>query len=77
MEGKSYNTILSAKKRGDYVEVTSLHGRDLSGRSYETKLAKERGSSGEPVKWSGKDGRRELKRYLNRNDSKAVLPLFR
>lgn len=71
LEGRSYPSVLASKKRGEYVKVTLLQGRDLSGRKYETKLAKESGTAAEPVAWEGKDGRRVVERYLSREDSKA------
>lgn len=73
-EGRSYQTVLAAKKRGEYVKIVLVQGRDLSGRQYETKLTEENGTPA-PVKWEGKDGRRTVERYLSREDSKVLLAI--
>lgn len=75
LEGRSYQSVLASKKRGEYVKIVLVQGRDLSGRKYETKLTKEPGSEASVVGWQGKDGRRTVERYLSREDSARVLAI--
>lgn len=61
-ECRSYPFVLNAKERGEYVAVEITTGRDLTGRKYDSNVT---------GKWEGKDGRKTVRKYLDRNDSKV------